>query len=429
MYILFVIIFRKRKDLDESKRLNYEKSVCDVMATISSMANPFVSNQTELICISSGIEVKTDVADNILQAEQLGEHQFSELCQHNLFTDNPDIFTKFKKNKLQTFPSKKLTARDSKGRQVAMKTSRDLFARVLILSKTREINLEELLSYSLSDYPLSLATVSGGLVKTAKAKMFEILEGMAVDPVVEADGIGQRNALIIDAMADVQSINGKWKTFAEFADFLFSHLVKLATQWKATRLDFVADRYPEISIKNAERRRRASDGVQKVHILSKDQSVPKQWKKYMSCGKNKESLIVFLCEYWSTYTSLRLCGIQSMYITSKDKCYLLTSGSSPNDRVLHHEVFELQCDHEEADTRLLLHSKHAAESHDTIIVKTPDTDVFLLCIAMRRTIGKNLFVMAGTGNRFRIIDTSAISNALGEELCSCLPGFHAFSGT
>ena len=310
-----------------------------------------------------------------------------------------------------------------------MKTSRDLFARVLILSKTREINLEELLSYSLSDYPLSLTTVSGGLVKTAKAKMFEILEGMAVDPVVEADGIGQRNALIIDAMAVVQSINGKWKTFAEFADFLFSHLVKLATQWKATRLDFVADRYPEISIKNAERRRRASDGVQKVHILSKDQSVPKQWKKYMSCGKNKESLIVFLCEYWSTYTSLRLCGIQSMYITSKDKCYLLTSGSSPNDRVLHHEVFELQCDHEEADTRLLLHSKHAAESHDTIIVKTPDTDVFFLCIAMRRTIGKNLFVMAGTGNRFRIIDTSAISNALGEELCSCLPGFHAFSCT
>ena len=114
MYILFVIIFRKRKDLDESKRLNYEKSVCDVMATISSMANPFVSNQTELICISGGIEVQTDVADNILQAEQLGEHQFSELCQHNLFSDNPDIFTKFKKNKLQTFPSKKLTARDTR---------------------------------------------------------------------------------------------------------------------------------------------------------------------------------------------------------------------------------------------------------------------------------------------------------------------------
>ena len=79
-----------------------------------------------------------------------------------------------------------------------MTTSRDLFARVLILPKTSEINLEELLSYSLSDYPLLLATVSGGLVKTAKAKMFEILEGMAVNPVVEADDIGQRNGLIIE---------------------------------------------------------------------------------------------------------------------------------------------------------------------------------------------------------------------------------------
>ena len=67
------------------------------------MANPFVSNQTKLVCVSSGIEVQTDVADSILQAEQLGEHQFSELCQHNLFTDNPDIFTKFKKISYKRF--------------------------------------------------------------------------------------------------------------------------------------------------------------------------------------------------------------------------------------------------------------------------------------------------------------------------------------
>ena len=65
-------------------------------------------------------------------------------------------------------------------------------------------------------------------------------------------------------------MNGKWKTFAEFADSLFSHLVKLAIRWKATRLDFVADRYPENSIKNAERRRKASEDFQKVYILSKD---------------------------------------------------------------------------------------------------------------------------------------------------------------
>ena len=92
-----------------------------------------------------------------------------------------------------------------------MKRSRDLFARLLILSKTREINLKELLSYSLSDYPLSLAAVNGGLVKTANAKMFEILETMALNPVIDAEDVEERNALIIDAMAVIQMMNGKWK--------------------------------------------------------------------------------------------------------------------------------------------------------------------------------------------------------------------------
>lgn len=126
--VLFVVTFSGKKDLDKSKRLLHEKSVCEVITTISSMANPFVSDHDELVCISSGVEVPTDVADRILRAEQIGENQFSELCQSNLFSDNPDIFTKITKNKLQTSPSKKLTAKDGKGRQVAMKTSRDLFA-------------------------------------------------------------------------------------------------------------------------------------------------------------------------------------------------------------------------------------------------------------------------------------------------------------
>lgn len=79
-------------------------------------------------------------------------------------------------------------------------------------------------------------------MKTAKAKMFEILEGMTVNPVVvNAEDLGERNAVIINAMAVIQAMNGKWKTFAEFADSLFSHLVKLAIRWKATRLDFVSE--------------------------------------------------------------------------------------------------------------------------------------------------------------------------------------------
>ena len=52
----------------------------------------------------------------------------------------------------------------------------------------------------------------------------------------------------------------------------------------------------------------------------------------------------------------------------------LTSGSAvvePN----------LRSDHEEADTRLLLHAKHAAATHPRIVIQSPDTDVAVLSVA------------------------------------------------
>jgi hypothetical protein len=49
------------------------------------------------------VEVDAFTADGILNAEELGEYQFSEFCQKNLFTDNPDIFNSIKNNKLKTF--------------------------------------------------------------------------------------------------------------------------------------------------------------------------------------------------------------------------------------------------------------------------------------------------------------------------------------
>ena len=56
--------------------------------------------------------------------------------------------------------------------------SRDLFSQLLLIAKTREVDIEVVLSYSVGTYPLSLATTSGSLLKTAKSKLFEILEGL-----------------------------------------------------------------------------------------------------------------------------------------------------------------------------------------------------------------------------------------------------------
>jgi hypothetical protein len=393
------------------------------------MINPFEIEQEELLSLASGVMVENDVADALLNAENLGEQQFLDFTKTNLLGENSDIFTKLKRNKLQTFSStKKVSVMDKDGKKINIMLNRNLFARLLVIAKSRKVDLKELLSYSLGTYPLSLSTTTGGLVKTAKSKLVEILEDEAGNPEVDMRGFNN-NALIVDAMAVVQSMKGKWKTFGEFADALLNILMKLARHYNSTRLDFVADRYPALSIKNTERQRRAEKGVQKVHIFGKDKTVPKQWKKYLSCGENKESLIAFLCEHWMSCNSSQLCAISTMYVTAKEKCYVLYAGVSGDDPVTSDEVSSLQSNHEEADTRLLLHAKHAAATYDRVIIKSPDTDVFILSIAMRRTIHKEVFFLTGTGNRCRCIPVTTISNNLGVDVSQCLPGFHAFTGT
>lgn len=71
------------------------------------MANPFDVEQEELISLASGEVLETTAADRLLSAEQLGEQQFSKFMEENLFSEEPDIFAKLERNKLQTFLSGK----------------------------------------------------------------------------------------------------------------------------------------------------------------------------------------------------------------------------------------------------------------------------------------------------------------------------------
>lgn len=230
-------------------------------------------------------------------------------------------------------------------------------------------------------------------------------------------------------MALIQSMKSKWKTFGELCDAIFNNVLKLAQQWKATRVDFVADRYLPISIKQSERSRRSENtGIQKLRVFNKDQNVPKQWKKFLGLGENKESLIQFLCEHWRSYVSSCLGHLLALYVTSKEKCYCITRARSDEDRVDCREMSDLESNHEEADTRLLLHANHAKDTNERIIIKSSDTDVFVLSIAMQRSIEKEIFFMTGTGNNFRLIPIKAIVEETDENLCQCLLGFHAFSG-
>ena len=106
-------------------------------------------------------------------------------------------------------------------------------------------------------------------------------------------------------------------------------------------------------------------------------------------GENKRMLMRFLLQQWSRDNYVNRIGNRNIYFAVEDKCFQL----SVNDgKVVCEEITDLNSNREEADTKLLLHAKHASENGETtIIIKSPDTDVAILACHFCRDIKQHLF--------------------------------------
>jgi len=187
----------------------------------------------------------------------------------------------------------------------------------------------------------------------------------------------------------------------------------------------VIDQYPKMSIKNLERSCRAGGGTQLGKIYGRDQKTPTQWKKFLSDGTNKEALAEFLYVVWRE-ADLTIVGKDlSLYIAHGNLCHCVSVMEGLQTLSA---VDDLTCDHEECDTRVFLHAQHAAQEHQTVVIKSPDTDVAVIALSLQPDLPCRLYFFTGVGNKTRIIDLAKVSSALGTSVCLALIGIHTFSG-
>ena len=140
----------------------------------------------------------------------------------------------------------------------------------------------------------------------------------------------------------------------------------------------MTDRYPEVSIKNAERQHRAASGSQEIHVSKPDQPIPKQWKKYLAHGYNKENLVNFFFETWKKADVAALKGV-TVFLTHGKQCHSITplSGS-----VIVQDIAQLtNCSHEEADARIFLHASYIANTCETALSSKARTLMYLLLVS------------------------------------------------
>lgn len=88
------------------------------------------------------------------------------------------------------------------------------------------------------------------------------------------------------------------------------------------------------------------------------------------------------------------------------------------------------CNHEEADTRLLVHVLDACSSgHRQILIKTNDADVMVLAVSVAENLpADEIWISYDTGKYLRRLAAHEITKKIGQQKAKSLPLFHAITG-
>ena len=117
---------------------------------------------------------------------------------------------------------------------------------------------------------------------------------------------------------------------------------------------------------------------------------------------------------------------KELVATADQECIIVKSAGASMASTAVEELLSAQ---EEADTRLLLHARHAAVSgYETVLIRTPDTDVAIIACSVSHVMPCTLPVEVGAGNNQRTVNMTAIAEKLSADVCNALPGLHAFNG-
>ena len=92
------------------------------------------------------------------------------------------------------------------------------------------------------------------------------------------------------------------------------------------------------------------------------------------------------------------------------------------------------CNHEEADTRVVVHLLHALQSSSVAMIYTGDTDVVVIVLSnyhhfMAVNSGADIWILFKAGKQTKMIHMNAVASVLGETTCKGLALFHALTGS
>ena len=226
------------KEADASLMKRDQEDIDRLISSFNSglFKNPFdipeerdISEKLSLVNIATGVVLPEQASDRLLGATEMGKCSMEDFISTRINTNKVNFWDPLPKLKINTFSSAamKMEVKSTNDKIIILTTDRELFGRLLVVAKQRDIALREVLSYELSAVPVAIAHGDGSLRKTTKSSLMSVLEkNVAVSPSLPPSLIP--TAFAIDAMALIQVMkSASSASFGEMAEQYCTHITRM----------------------------------------------------------------------------------------------------------------------------------------------------------------------------------------------------------
>ena len=419
-----------------STQQTFKQQTLSLVNTIKEFGNPFLHDTQELVILDKDV-VGESVVNTVRNIEDIGRDQYHAYRQSVLVDRTKSIHEPITRNRLPLFRTTEKPKTRQADKMRTLKADVDLFSRLYIVAQQRESDISTFFMYENHPYPPSISdrgrlrfgTKSDLLTciqqkkETASVPESEELDDFdLVSSLEEADELAEMIDLqpevfssIVEttnrteppSIFDVKILDGTavlhflqtagMSTFGEYAEKIFIPYLRNQLDC-AKRVDIVWDTYKKDSIKETTRERRGKGIHRKVEAQNK---IPGKWQDFLRDPENKKELFAFLTR------EIEIGEFPA------DKEVVVTSGEEALCRGSDHQI--LQCDHEEADTRMVFHLHDALkDGHTTCLIRTVDTDVAVILLGKYYQFSMicpdvDIWVAFGVGKKFNYIHINTLA--------------------
>ena len=206
------------------------------------------------------------------------------------------------------------------------------------------------------------------------------------------------------------------RTFQEYAEKIFCVYLKCQLD-NAERLDVIWDRYLPQSLKQGVRELHGQ-GIGSIRRrVQADTPIPVNWESFLRLNGNKDDLFQYLASCIQTMDTREKVIISTLRNAVVASCTYDCHALQP-------------CDHEEADTCILLHAADCQkQGFSKFMIRTVDTDIVVLAVSIFHQLKlEEVWIAFGMKKKFRYIPIHQIAQSLSKSRCLALPVFYSLTG-